>query len=225
MGFWRQLLDHGSGFDLDVERWIVLDVETSGLNPKRDRLLSIAALGLRVPADSGSPKIDFSDSFEVALGQAQDRSIPAAAERDNILIHGIGLGAQASGQDPAQALAAFCEFVGRSPLIAFHSAFDQTLIERYMVQFLGSRLPNPWIDLEHVAAVLYKQPRRLALDDWLRRFDVRCAARHQAVADTLATSELLLKLWPRLKERATANWDGFSRTASEVDFLAGRAKY
>ena len=28
---------------------------------------------------------------------------------------------------------------------------------------------------------------------------VSCAARHQAAADTLATAELLLKLWPALK--------------------------
>ena len=37
-----------------------------------------------------------------------------------------------------------------------------------------------------------------APDDWLTHFGIHCAQRHQAAADTLATAELLLKLWPAL---------------------------
>ena len=50
---WRQRLG-GSAQGADVaqaSRWVVLDVETSGLDPARDRLLAIAeqdAPGLRV---------------------------------------------------------------------------------------------------------------------------------------------------------------------------------
>ena len=35
-----------------------------------------------------------------------------------------------------------------------------------------------------------------SLDEWMDAMHIRCAMRHQAAADTLATAELLLKLWP-----------------------------
>jgi DNA polymerase-3 subunit epsilon len=39
---------------VDERRWVVLDVETSGLDPRRDQLLAIAAIALQVdwPAQS-----------------------------------------------------------------------------------------------------------------------------------------------------------------------------
>ncbi len=47
--------------------------------------------------------------------------------------------------------------------------------------------------------MLHPEVRARALDDWLAHFGIRCAQRHQAAADTLATAELLLRLWPRLR--------------------------
>ncbi len=220
MGLWHRLFPPRQHFSIDPQRWVVLDVEASGLDPGRDRLLSLAALGLHVVPSSRAPVIPISDSFEVVLRQPAEAPVPAV--RANILIHGIGLGAQASGLAPEQALSALARYVARSPLIAFHSSFDKTLIDRHMRSTLGYQLANPWIDLEHVAAVLCKQARRLSLDDWMKRLDVRCDARHQAAADTLATTELLLKLWPLLKSRGLANWEGISRVAGEVDLLPGR---
>lgn len=220
MGLWHRLFPPRPPFSVDSQRWVVLDVEASGLDPSRDRLLSVAALGLRVAPNSRAPEIAISDSFEVVL--RQPREMPGPTMRENILIHGIGLGAQAGGVPPELALSALGRFVAHSPLIAFHSSFDKILIDRHMRLALGYQLANPWVDLEHVAAVLCKQARRLSLDDWMKRFDVRCQARHQAAADTLATTELLLKLWPLLKSRGQANWAGLARVAGEVNWLPGR---
>ena len=49
----------------DAGRWVVLDVESSGLNPTADRLLAIAAIAVRT--DGGQPRIALGDSFEVVL--------------------------------------------------------------------------------------------------------------------------------------------------------------
>lgn len=175
---------------LDEQRWVVLDVESSGLRPLTDRLLAIAAIAVRMTP--GRALIELGDSFEVVLRQ------PAAtvADKSNILLHGIGLGAQRAGIEPAQALAAFEKFAGASPLVAFHAAFDRTLIERACVQHLGRRAAHAWLDLEPLAAVLHPLVRARSLDEWMAHFDITCAVRHQAAADALATAELLLKLWP-----------------------------
>jgi DNA polymerase-3 subunit epsilon len=174
-------------------RWVVLDVESSGLNPRQDRLLAIAAIALRV--NGPRAVIELGDSFEVVLQQAP-RS--GQTDRANILLHGIGVGAQSAGMARPQALQTFQAYVADAPLIAFHAAFDRAMIDRAFQAEALPPPPNPWLDLEPLAAVLQPQVKARSLDEWMRAMNIRCAVRHQAAADTLATAELLLKLWPRL---------------------------
>lgn len=61
---------------------------------------------------------------------------------------------------------------------------------------LGPRPSNPWLDLEPLAAVLNPQVKGRSLDDWMAQLQIHGAVRHHAAADTLATAELLLKIWP-----------------------------
>jgi len=175
------------------ERWLVLDVESSGLDARRDRLIAIAAVAVRV--GEAGPAVMLGDSFEVVLRQPA----PAQPDKANIMLHGIGLGEQLAGREPAQALQDFLDFVGASPLVAFHAAFDRTLIERALRSAGLPRLRNPWLDLEPLAAVLQPKVRARSLDEWLGHFGIRCLQRHQAAADTLATAELLQRLWPALR--------------------------
>ena len=175
--------------ELDDGRWVVLDVESSGLDPHSDRLLAIAAVG--VHTDGRTARIALGDSFEVILRQPVQ-----PPDRANILLHGIGVGAQREGVPAEAAMAAFERFIGCSPLIAFHAAFDQTLILRAFDAVRRQRPANPWLDLEPLAAVLHPQTRARSLDEWMAKLGITCAQRHQAAADTLATAELLLKLWP-----------------------------
>jgi DNA polymerase-3 subunit epsilon len=181
----------------DDARWVVLDVEASGLDASRDRLLAIAALGVHI--ERARARIVLTDSFEVVLRQPAGGTPP---DKANILLHGIGVGAQRDGVEPAAALGAFVAFIARSPLLAFHAVFDRTLIERHMAQAALPPLDRPWLDLAPLAAVLHPDVRAHSLDDWMAHFGIVCAQRHQAAADTLATAELLLRLWPRLREQA-----------------------
>jgi DNA polymerase III subunit epsilon len=176
-------------------RWVVLDVETSGLDPKRDRLIAIAAIALRLEA--GLPRIELGDSFEVVLRQPE-----LAPDKSNILLHGIGVGAQREGIEPRLALEAFERWLGDAPLIAFHAAFDEAMIRRAMQASLGRRLANAWVDLQPVAAAVRPEVKARSLDEWLDRFGIECAVRHQAAADTLATAELLQVLWPAVRAQA-----------------------
>ena len=174
-------------------RWVVLDVESSGLDVRRDRLLAIAAVAVKV--EDRRCAIDLSDSFEVVL--AQDEPV-TAPDRANVLLHGIGVQAQATGTPRSPALRQFADFLADAPAIAFHADFDRQMIER---AFRAEGLTPPasaWLDLEPLAAVLMSGVRARSLDEWMQVMDVHCTLRHQAASDTLATAELLLKLWPRL---------------------------
>jgi DNA polymerase III subunit epsilon len=209
--WWQALL--GRGPAVDEQRWVVLDVETSGLDPTRARLLAIAAIAVRVDWPAGRMAIDIGDSFEVVLGQDQ------VSSRDNILLHGIGEQRQRDGLPIADGMQAFARFVGHSPLLAFHSAFDETLISRYSREHLGAPLPNPWVDIEQLCAVTHPQSRARALDDWMTQFGIACAQRHQAAADTLAECEVLARIWP-LVARECRSWREVRRLADRHRWVA-----
>jgi len=216
LNFLRRWLGAGAVRVADARRWVVLDVETTGLDTRHDRLLAVAALALRIDGAT-TPRIDFADSFEAVL-----RQDVAPADKDNILLHGIGVGEQRAGTPAAAVLAAFEHWAGDAPLIAFHAAFDQSMIQRAMKEVLGRTLANPWLDLEPVADVLHPGLGGRALDDWLVHFGIECAVRHQAAADTLATAELLLRLWPAARAQRATSFADLTRLAAQRRWLAAR---
>jgi DNA polymerase-3 subunit epsilon len=179
---WRVLPAPPLGIAPAGARLVVADVESTGLDMHNDRLIAIGA----VTVEAG--KIDIGRSFYKVLRQ------PESSSRENILVHGIGGTAQCEGEDPIEALLAFLEFVARAPLVGYHAAFDATMIGKAMSEHLGEKFRQPWIDLAYVAPELIRSEgkRHKGLDAWLQRFDIEVFSRHDAVADALATAQLLL---------------------------------
>jgi len=169
-----------SGTHLNT-RYVVVDVETSGLDMKKDRLISIGAVALT------DGKMDFSDAFQVVV--RQDR----ISTHENILIHGIGGSAQSEGMDPAEASLLFLRYVGKSPLVAYHAFFDQSMIDKALVEYLGVKLEQSWIDLAWVLPDFFqfRTDGRVPLDDWLQLFEIENILRHNAVSDAYATAKLM----------------------------------
>ena len=165
-------------------RWCVVDTETGGLDAQRDPLLAIGAVAIE------QGRIALDASLEVGLTQAQST---AAA---NILIHGISGSEQRAGLAPHEALLSWLEFSQGAPRVAFHAAFDQTVLQRAEREQLGLSITAPWFDAAVVAPLLYPDAaaRCRHLDDWLTHFGITVYARHGALADAYATAELWLVL-------------------------------
>lgn len=200
----------------DDTRWVVLDVESSGLNPARDRLLAIAAVA--VHRDGARVWISAADSFDVVLQQPADARAP---DKANILIHRLGIAAQRAGVPAAVALRAFNAWAGDAPRLGFHVAFDRMLLERACARHLLHTPRARWLDIEPLAAVTHPQVKARALDDWLRHFGIHCAARHEAAADSLASAELWLRLWPSLQHAGVRNFTDCARVATGRRWLGG----
>lgn len=188
---WRGLVEDSEQVALADAKLVVVDVETSGLDARRDRLLAIGACALR------HERLLAGAGFERIVYQAE------ATSKENILVHGIAPGEQASGLPAEHALLDFLEFSGKHVLVAYHAWFDRTMLDRATREVLGVRLPHRWLDLAHLAPALYPEARlpRASLDDWLSRFNIYVRARHRAVDDVLATGELLLILLKRARAR------------------------
>jgi len=165
-------------------RWVVVDVETGGLDAQRDPLLAIGAVAIE------QGRIALDASLEVGLAQAQ------STEAANILIHGISGSEQRAGQAPHEALLDWLEFAQGTPRVAFHAAFDQAVLQRDVRAQLGLPSKAPWFDAAVVAPLLFPDaaPHCHHLEDWLAHFGIAVYARHGALADAYATAELWLVL-------------------------------
>lgn len=187
---WRQLPNFSPSTPIDQAGYVLVDVESTGLNPSRDSLLAIGA----VPVGDG--QLLAGEGFEKILWG--EKSGP----RDTILIHGITPTAVASGEPPQQVLMDFLEYAGKRPLVAYHASFDEAMLGRAYGYQLGMGLPHYWLDLAWIGPALFPELgfRRKPLDVWLDHFNLQAFIRHRALADCLVTGELMLIFMHRARK-------------------------
>lgn len=174
-----KLLGAGRASLAIAQRWVVVDCESSGLDPQRDALLSIGAVALE------GGKLRLEGAFSRVLRQRE----PGPAQ--NILVHGIGGETQRAGANPEEAMRDFAAFASDAPMVAFHASFDRALLRRAAAA-TGRSFRGQWLDLAALAPALVPQEggRRKALDDWLAFFEITNPSRHDALADAFATAQL-----------------------------------
>ena len=195
---WQKLPSASLKAPFNSARYVVVDVETSGLSLSRDRLISIGAVAVT------NGQIALGDSFSVVLQQAN------ASHKKNILLHGISSSAQTEGVPAANALLAFLEFLRKDPLIAFHVAFDRTMIRRAVREYLGCSFNHPWADMACIMPALYPAlaGRYGSLDDWISHFHISNDARHDALSDALVTAQLFQIVVARARKIQITNFSG-----------------
>src|SRR5262245_48014542 len=87
-------------------RFVVLDTETTGLDPKRDRIITIGALAVR------DGEILLEDAFEVLLKIAYNNS--------SVTVHGITRDEASAGMDELQAIAEFLDYLQDGVIVGHH---------------------------------------------------------------------------------------------------------
>jgi len=213
MSLFKRLFGGGDGRDGsagDASRWVVVDTETSGLDPENDRLIAIGAVA--VDADGVLP----GDSFEIVLRGA------SSGEAANIVVHGIGQEAQRTGVPARDALAAWLDWAAGAPRVGFHTDFDRVVLGRALAAQGLSDDRRTWLDLAPLAGALVPGAYRYggrSLDDWLAAFGIECSIRHNAAADALATAELLLRLRALAAKQGTRGFAALVKAAKQQKWL------
>lgn len=173
---------------LKKTRFVVIDLETTGLNLHKDQVIAVGAVII--------------ENNEIKLIQSFERTIYRELKKvdDTVLIHGISPKAVAEGEPAADVLSAFMHYAGRSVFLAYHAPFDQGMLSRALKHDLGLPLKHTFFDVADIAAALLPQvnvsPSRgnASLDDWVNHFNLNVSNRHNASADALATAEIMLIL-------------------------------
>lgn len=192
-------------------RCVVVDVESTGLDLFGDRLIAIGAVTVE------DRTIRLGSGFEVVLRQ------PEASARANILVHGIDGTTQLAGLEPATAILRFLDYAGRAPLVGFQADFDRVMIDRAAKAALGYAPSAVWLDLAYLAPALLAAPGMAApqgLDEWTQRFGIENHARHNALADALATAQLLQIVLARAIATGVATLADLQRIESDQRWLS-----
>ncbi|SFR40742.1 DNA polymerase-3 subunit epsilon [Marinobacter daqiaonensis] len=168
--------------ELHDQRFIVLDLETTGLNPAKDKVIAIGAVTI------DRLEIPLVDQFDLILRR------PELDISETVLIHGIGPEALTRGHETRDALLRLLYWMNGDPILAFHSAFDRKFLQKALRQQLGYTQTHTWLDVAELMPAFF--PNALEgskrLDNWTEHFGLEIGARHHAAADALATAELTL---------------------------------
>ncbi len=167
---------------LSATRLIVLDLETTGLNPAKDEVIAIGA----VAVTGGVIHLD--DQFDLILKR------PELDITETVLIHGIGTEALTQGHETEDALLYLLEWMNGDPVLAYHSAFDQKFLEKTLRAQLGYNVNHTWMDVADLLPLYFPKarPGGKGLDHWSEHFGLEASARHNAAADALVTAELTM---------------------------------
>ena len=167
--------------------YVCLDCETSGLNSKKDEILSIGAVHIK------DNKILMRKTFNIFLKPSKNINV------ESIKIHHIRPVDLKNGIDAQEAIYQLLDFIGSRPIVGYYIKFDVAIISRYTKEFIGIKLPNKTIE---VSSMYYKTIRKrsdyqfvdLRFDTILKKLDIPILGKHDALNDALMTAMIFLKL-------------------------------
>ena len=176
--------------DLNHARFVVFDTETTGLDSKKDRVLSIGAISII------NNTIDIANSFEIYL--KQDLFKPETVE-----IHGILKTGTIEKIHEKEAVKQFLNYIGNAILVGHHIDFDMAMINQCLKRLGLPKLKNKTLD----TGLLFKKTKQCkntnkyyGLDELTEQFHIKKHDRHTASGDAYITGILFLKIISILKK-------------------------
>jgi DNA polymerase III subunit epsilon len=183
---------------IEQVRFVVLDSETTGLNPAVDRLVTIGAVAVQ------GGDIVLEDSFSALL--QVERNTEA------VTVHGVTRDEARKGLTEPQAIERFLDYLRDGVIVGHHIGHDIATFDNALERHWGSKLLNRNLDtmdltlhLEKDGAFAGRPPiRHFTLDSLCTMFGVIPHDRHTATGDAFITAQVFLRLL-RLSSRCQRN--------------------
>jgi len=180
--------------------FLALDFETTGLDPRRDRIVSAGWVQIRAGA--------------VHLGTAREILVRPDVELDprSVVIHGIGDDRASGGMDEGEMVKRLLEALPGQVLVGHHVGFDKAFLAGALRRILGGRLPLLSVDtleIERrirrsrsggVPPLLPEESGDYDLSSVRRLYGLPERPAHGALADSLSVAELLLAQCAHLRQ-------------------------
>ena len=179
---------------------VCFDCETTGLDPKRDALISLSAIKIQ------GHEILTSESLNLTFQPNQ------TVGADSIVIHHLRNIDLSQGVSPDQAAQAFLRFVGSRPLVGYYLSFDVAMVNQLIQPLIGIGLPNAQTDISEIYSQLFykswfhdaQQTFDLSFQAIRQKLALPSLGQHDAFNDALMTAMMYVKL-KKMQAQAGAN--------------------
>ena len=184
IGRYRSCFDKTWGDDtaIDRVRFVVLDTETTGLDPRTDRIVTIGAVAVH------DGEILLEDAFAALLKVTHNTS--------SVTVHGVTRDESRSGMEEPRALELFLDYLKDGVIVGHHIGHDVATFDAACERHWGFRLSNRSLDTMDLTLHLEKagafsgrpQIRQFTLDALCEMFGVIPHDRHTASGDAFITA-------------------------------------
>ncbi|HTR15335.1 MAG TPA: 3'-5' exonuclease [Roseiarcus sp.] len=183
---YRFLFDEPPGGEV-----VSIDCETTGLNPRKDDIVALAAVKI------AGNRILASERYEATIRPSVKLS------PDAIKIHGLREQDVAGGRSMEEALPEFLHFIGARPLVGYYLEFDVAMLNKHVRRMFGIELPNEQIE---VSGIYYQlkygdAPPGAQVDlrfvSMLADLSLPALDQHDAYSDALMTALMYVTLEDR----------------------------
>ena len=173
---------------IDAVRFVVLDSETTGLNPRTDRLITIGAVAV---CDG-----------DIILDDAFDALLKVGENTPAVTVHGVTRDEARAGLDEPEALERFLGYLRDGVIVGHHIGHDIGTLDAGYERHWGFQLTNRSLDtmdltlhLERDGAFQGRPPiRHFTLDSLCEMCGVAPHDRHTASGDAFLTAQVFLRL-------------------------------
>ncbi len=183
---------------------IVLDVETTGLDYTKERIIEFAGVRL----ENGK----ITDTFETLINPHQK------IRKSSMAIHGITDEMLLEAPDEEEIFPKIIDFIGENPIVAHNAIFDYSFLNRTSKRLLKKPFENRYIDSQFMFKEVYPHLESCGLDKLMEIFNVEFSTRHRALAD----AEGLAKAYPKLKKMYFQKYDWQLSQIDNVEYLFER---
>ncbi|MGY3484474.1 DNA polymerase-3 subunit epsilon [Bradyrhizobium sp. USDA 4011] len=167
---------------------VAIDCETTGLNVRKDDVVTIAAIKIR------GNRILTSEHFEAVVHPDSEMKTEA------IKIHRLRQSDVEAAPIVWKVLPSFLRFIGSRPLIGYYVDFDVAMLDKYILPLVGIELPNRRIE---VSRLYYERkyadaPPNTSVDlsfsAILKDLRIPSLNQHDAFDDALMTAMMFVQL-------------------------------
>jgi DNA polymerase-3 subunit epsilon len=181
----------------EAVRFVALDSETTGLDPRRDRLITIGAIAVI--------------GGDVLLEDCLELMCKLDYNRSSVTVHGITRDETRDALEEPEALARFLEYLGDGVIVGHHIGHDIQALNVAYERHAGLTLQNRWLDTMDLALRLNdaeafgERPMAagFSLDGLCDMFGIAAHDRHTAGGDAFITAQVFQRL---LRAARRAGW-------------------
>lgn len=177
-----------------LKDYIVIDIETTGLSPKYNEIIEIAAIKVR--------ENEIVEKYSVLI--KPNEKIPESIEQLTGITNQM---AEHDGIDIKSALIDFNKFISNDILVGHNVNFDINFLYDNCLNHLEKPLTNNFVDTLKISQNLIKDTYNWKLSTLAQKYKINNVNAHRALNDVIVTNELYKKLssLPSIKELNTTN--------------------